>query len=122
MQTVSLVLTIVGAVIGLVGGLTNNAALAIAGTVLAIVGGVCQYVAGKPFVRNFSETDWQHTGDDYQLAIPASLHRRGRGASPKVYQSTNGSYETVICDEVEYNDGSFCLRATRPFKGRLVLK
>ena len=122
MQIFSLALTIVGAVIGLVGGLANSAALVIAGTVLAIIGAVCQYVAGQPFIKNFSERDWLPSGNEYLLSTPASRHRKGRGASPTIYQQVNGSYETVICDEVENSDGSFILRASKPFDGRLVLK
>ena len=82
MQIVSPVLIIVGAVIGLVGGLTNNAALAIAGTVLAIVGGACHTSLVNHSSGTSPKRDWQHTRDDCQ-PIPASLHRRGRGASLK---------------------------------------
>lgn len=122
MQIFSLGLTIVGALIGLVGGLANSSALVIVGTVLAIIGAVCQYVAGRPFIKNFSERDWLPSENDYLLSAPASLHRKGRSASPTVYQQVNGSYETVICDDVENSDGSFTLRASKPFNGRLVLK
>jgi hypothetical protein len=122
MQIFSLALTIVGAVTGLIGGLANSAALVIVGTVLAIIGAICQYVAGRPFIKNFSERDWLSSGKEYLLSTPASRHRKGRGASATIYQRVNGSYETVICDEVENSDGSFTLRASNPFDGRLVLK
>jgi len=44
-------------------------------------------------------------------------------ATYEIQQSlTNHAYEVVECDEVEQNDGSFTIRASRPFNGRLVLK
>lgn len=56
------------------------------------------------------------------FSIPASRHLRGQGAAGKVYMANNESYEVVECEEVEEKDGSFTIRATVPFPGRLVLK
>ncbi len=122
MQILSLVLTIIGAILALFGGLIGSVVLGIVGTLLAIIGALCQYVTGRPFIRNFSENDWQKSDSDYFLSTPASRHLRGHGASAKIYQSINSSYEVVECDEAEEKDGSFTIRATMPFRGRLVLK
>jgi hypothetical protein len=91
-------------VIGLVGGLANSAGTGYR-SVLAIMGVVCQYVAGRAFIKSFSDCDWLPSGNEYLLSTPASRHRKGRGASPTIYQRVNGSYETVICDKVENSDG-----------------
>ena len=59
-----------GAVIGLVGGLANSAALVTVGTVLAIMAAVCQHVAGRAFIKCFSECDWLPSGNEYLLSTP----------------------------------------------------
>lgn len=122
MQILSLALTIIGAILALIGGLILNVGLGVVGTLLAIIGALCQYVSGRPFIKTFSEDDWQKSDRDFFLSIPASRHLRGHGASAKIYQSSNGSHEVVECDEAEEKDGSFTIRATMPFRGRLVLK
>ena len=122
MQIALLILTIVGAIVGLIASLMGNITLGIVSTLLVVIGALWQYYAAQPFVRTFSENDWQNAAGDYALCIPASRHRKGKGASARVYQLANGSYEVVECDEVEQNDGSFAIRASRPFDGRLVLK
>ena len=123
MQILSLLLTIVGAILGLVGALINNLLVGVIGTFLTIVGAACQYYISKPFIKNFTEADWVKSGDrEYMLSIPASRHLRGRGIAAKVYMTNNEGYEVVGCDEVENKDGSFVIRAVMPFEGRLVLK
>lgn len=122
MQILSLLLTVVGAVLGLYGTLFINLLVGVIGTLLTIVGAVCQYYVSKPFIKNFTDEDWIKSGDEYKLSIPSSRHLRGRGVAAKVYMIKSESYETVICDEVEEKDGSFVIRAKMRFKGRLVLK
>lgn len=122
MLRLSLILTIVAAVLGLVGGLVGNSAIAVIGASLTIVGAVFQYLLAKPFIKHFAEKDWIKCTNEYTLSIPAWRHLRGHGVSAKVYESIAGSYEVVICDEIELKDGSFMLRASKPFLGRAVIK
>ncbi len=122
MQLLSLTLTIIGGLVGLAGGLTGNVLVTVAGAVVAVVSSVFQYLVSKPFIREFTKSDWKETDQGYQVLIPSRRHLRGRGISSTVSQFVNGSYEVVECDEVEQEDGSFIIRASKPFEGRLVLK
>ena len=122
MQILLLLLTILGAVISLVGTLTGNLVVGVVAAFLTIIGAFFQYLLSKPFIKEFDEKDWIESGDEYMLKIPAARHWRGHGASARVYQVTGDSYEVVMCDEVEERDGSFLLRARMRFQGRLVLK
>jgi hypothetical protein len=111
MQILSLLLTIVGAVLGLIGALISNLLIGVIGTFLTIIGAVSQYYVGRPFIKKFTENDWNKLGDrEYQFSIPASRHLRGQGAAAKVYMANNESYEVVDCEEVEERDGSFTIR------------
>lgn len=89
---------------------------------MSITGAVFQYFIGKPFIKHFTEDDWIKSSDEYLLSVPVKRHRRGRGISAKVYQSSDGSYEVVHGGEEEAKDGSFSITVTKPFRGRLVLK
>jgi hypothetical protein len=122
MQIVLLVLTIVGAILGLIAGLIGNVTLGVVSTLLVVICAIWQYYAAQPFIKTFSEADWRKTANEYVLSIPASRHRKGKGASAKIYHLTDVGYEVVECNEVEQGDGSFTTRASRPFNGRLVLK
>ena len=88
----------------------------------AIIGAIMQYLTATPFVRDFLETDWIQTGSDYQLSVAASSHGRGRGASPKVYTYDGVNYEAVMCGEAEDARGNSLITATKPFRGRIVLR
>ena len=122
MQILSLALTIIGAILALIGALIGNIVVGVIGTFLTILGAVFQYLIGKPFIKNFTEDDWAGSRDEYSLSISARRHWRGHGVSATVYQSSDESYEVVECDEVEQRDGSFLIRASKPFRGRLVLR
>ncbi len=122
MQILLLLLTIIGAIISLVGMLTGNLAVGVVAILLTITSAIFQYFLSQPFIKEFAEKDWIESGEEYMLKTPASHHLRGHGASAKVYQVTDDSYEVVICDEVEERDGSFILRAGMRFQGRLFLK
>jgi hypothetical protein len=122
MQILSLVLTIIGAILGFVGGLLVNLPLGVVGTVLTIAGAYGQYYLSKPFIADFAEADWIQSGEEFEITIPPSRHLRGRGVVPVVCILKSGSYETVFCSEVENDDGSFSIRSNMRFQGRLVLK
>ena len=68
---------------------------------MTIIGAAFQYFIGKPFIKDFTEDDWTKSSDEYLLSVPARRHRRGRGISAQVYQSSDGSYEVVHCGEEE---------------------
>gem|GEM_PF-7132421 len=81
-----------------------------------------QYFIGKPFIKEFGESDWKKTDQGYLVSVSSRRHLRGHGISSTVSEFVDGSYEAVMCDEVEQEDGSFLIRASKPFRGRLVLK
>jgi hypothetical protein len=122
MQILSLVLTIIGAILGFVGGLLVNLPLGVAGMVLTIAGAYGQYYLGKPYIADFAEADWIQSGNEFEFSIPPSRHLRGRGIVAGVYMLKDGSYQAVGCEEVENEDGSFSIRANTRFRGRLVLR
>jgi hypothetical protein len=49
MQILSLLLTIVGALIGVIGGLVGNIPLILIGTLMTVMGAIFQYLIAKPF-------------------------------------------------------------------------
>lgn len=123
MQVIALILTIIGGVLAFIGpALLDSLVFGGIGTAISVIGAIFQYYVSRPFIKTFTENDWTQRGDQYILCVSASHHLRGNGISAKVYENMNGSSEVVICDEIEQGDGSFAIRASKPFCGKLVLK
>ncbi len=122
MGLLSYLLTIIGIIVGVAGAVAQQTGLVVVGALLSSVGATGQYRLSKPFIKEFTESDWIKAGDEYVITIPARKHLRGRGVVPKVYMLNGGIYEAVELDETEEKDGSFQLSASQTFRGRAVLK
>ncbi len=120
--TFSLLLTIAGAIVGLISSLSGNRIIAVIATVIAVVGALLQYYISKPFILNFQESDWTQVNNGFILSIPARHHMRRYEIVSKVYQVKDGVSQVVMCGQEEQPDGSFVISTNVKFNGRLVLK
>jgi hypothetical protein len=119
MKVFALLMTVIGIITATLGIVFPI--LGLVGGFIGIIGAVLQYSASKPKVKMFSEADWIQANGEYVISIPAGRFR-GREPVGKVYALSDGKYEVVMCDERELEDGTFEVRVTMPFAGKLVLK
>ncbi len=122
MHVLSLTLVIIGVAIGIAGALYGNLALTIVSSIVAVGGAILQFLISRPFVRDFDVNDWRQSTEDFVITVPAWRHLRGHVPAAMIYLKTEESYEVVICDESVESNGSFIIRASQPFQGRIVLK
>ncbi len=121
-QIVALLIIIVGTIIAALGGLWLNKPLVSLGLILTMVGAALQYITSKPFVRVFRERDWVQIGGDYSISIPAALHFRGTNVSATIYEENDGTFEAVGCGETIDDKGCFTAKASKPFRGKIVIR
>lgn len=120
--TFSLFLAIASIIIGFISSASGNFVVSGIATAIAIAGTFLQYYLSKPFVLNFRESDWTPVNEEFFISIPAHHHKRRHEIVSTVYLVDAGLSQVVSCDEIEKQDGSFVISASKPFTGRLVLK
>ena len=119
MRISALILVIIGVLIALLSPVSFI--YGVVGAILSVVGAILQFYLSRSFVAEFTENDWDNKGDEYTYTVPSGWWR-SHGTAPVVYLFNGSTYEVVGCDQIENPDGSFTLKATQPFQGRLVLK
>jgi hypothetical protein len=117
----ALLLTVGGAILGLVATLTNHVWLAVLATVITLVGAYYQYRDAKPFEYIFSSANWQKDGAELNLVIPKKLHNK-TNPTATVFKGLSPNFDEVDVDIKIKLGSTVVIGASLPFEGKVVIK